>query len=239
MFSDIHCHLLYGVDDGPEKLEEMLDMLDAAYRDGIRSLCVTPHFNFSFFGDNSKKAQSAYRELCEITKEKYPDMTVYLGCEIFYHDECLRYLSDGICPSLAGTKYVLVDFSSDVDLFTVTDAVKSIISYGYIPILAHTERYRIFQSITSRLNDLKDYGAVISINAASVVGKNSRKEMSCAKKIIKAGICDIIASDAHNTTNRPFCFSECYDYLKKHHGKETAELLTCLRANRILSSQRS
>lgn len=238
MFSDIHCHLLYGVDDGPEKLEDALAMLDAAYKDGVRSVCATPHFNFDFFGDNTEKAQSIYRELCEIIKDKYPDMSLYLGCEIFYHDECVELLKIGTCQTIADTKYVLVDFPSDVDFFIAINAVKKLVSSGYIPIIAHAERYKIFHSDHSKLMDMREFGAVISINATSVIGLNTRKEMSCAKKIISLGLCDIIASDAHNTTDRPFCFTRCYEYLKKHHGKAVSELLTHVRAQKILDGHR-
>ena len=238
MFADSHSHLLYSVDDGPKALDETLEMLDAAYKDGVRSICVTPHFNFSFFGDNTEKAKSAYGELCLITKDKYPDMKLYFGCEIFYHNECVELLNSGVCPTIAGTKHVLVDFSSDVDLFTVEGAVKKIISYGYIPIIAHAERYRIFQSDTLKLKRIKESGAIVSVNAASVVGLNSRKEMSCAKKIINKGLCDTVASDAHDTKKRPFCFGACYEYLKKHYSKETAELLTYIRSQKILDGLR-
>ena len=77
MYTDLHCHILYGTDDGPETKQEMLEMLECAYSNGIRTICVTPHFNFSFYGDNVASADKAYGELKLEAAQRHPDMAIY------------------------------------------------------------------------------------------------------------------------------------------------------------------
>ena len=65
-FTDIHIHALYGVDDGAKTEAEMQAIVDASYADGIRTLCVTPHFHPGYFGDNENHAETAYQRLRHI-----------------------------------------------------------------------------------------------------------------------------------------------------------------------------
>ncbi len=238
MFTDIHCHILYGVDDGTDSYENMINMLDFAYADGIRCICATPHFNHAFYGDNIKDAKQRFSELEAAAKDKYPDMKLYFGCEIFYHNECLSLLESGMCPTLAGTKYLLCDFLSTVDAYTVAQAIKGFISFGFRPILAHTERYRFLSSSVKNIRLLSEAGAIIQINAPSVIGKNSLFEKRTSRKLIKQGLCDIISTDAHNLTDRTFCMKECSVYLKKHYGELLCAQLMNDNAQAILHGNR-
>ena len=68
-YTDIHCHMLSGTDDGARTDEEMFAMLDAAYASGTRSICLTPHFNPMCFGDNRERGERAYEKLCAYAHE--------------------------------------------------------------------------------------------------------------------------------------------------------------------------
>ena len=81
-FTDIHIHALYGVDDGAKTEAEMQAIVDASYADGIRTLCVTPHFHPGYFGDNENHAETAYQRLEAYIQQKYPDMELYRGNEL-------------------------------------------------------------------------------------------------------------------------------------------------------------
>ncbi len=234
MYTDIHCHILHGVDDGADSYESMLKMLECAYKDGIRCICTTPHFNYTFYGDNTEKARARFKELKAVCLEKYPDMELYFGCEIFYHSECLELLREGRCPSIASTKYILCDFSHSVDPYTVFSAMKSFVADGYTPILAHAERYKLLSSSLKNIKELKESGVIIQVNAPSVIGKNSRSEKRISRKLIRRGLCDVVSTDAHNTSDRPFCMSECALYIQKHYGERAVRHLMHENAQRLL-----
>ena len=109
--ADIHIHLLFGVDDGAKDEDEMHAILDAAYQAGTRVLCCTPHFHPGYFGDNYDKVNAAFKRLSSYVQKTYPDMALYLGNELRYEPECVTWLRQGVCRTVNGTRYVLVDFS--------------------------------------------------------------------------------------------------------------------------------
>ncbi len=238
MYTDIHTHILYDTDDGPSSRDEMFGMLERAYEDGVRTICATPHFNFTFYGDNTLKSAKAFNELVHFAKSKYPDMSFYLGNEVFYHNACTAFLKDKVCNSLNGSKYVLVDFSSSESKFTIISAMKNMIGHGYIPILAHAERYISFGFSIAFIRKLKEMGVIIQINAASLIGSNGFREKIVSRKTIHKNLCDIVASDSHNITTRPTCMKQAAEYLTKKYGKHAAHILMHTNPNSVLNNQR-
>ena len=83
-FSDIHIHALCDCDDGAKSLEQMYKMIDAAYVDGTRYICLTPHYNPGYFGENTENVNKSFELLLEYAK-KYPDLQIILGNELRYN----------------------------------------------------------------------------------------------------------------------------------------------------------
>jgi len=71
-FFDLHSHMLCGVDDGAKNVEDMFSMLEMAYEDGIRAICLTPHYSPYMFGDNVTERERSYAVLREYVAEKHP-----------------------------------------------------------------------------------------------------------------------------------------------------------------------
>lgn len=226
MYIDLHCHILFDTDDGPADKNDMLRMLDASYNDGVREICVTPHFNQRFYGDNKNNADHAYIELVKEAAIKYPEMKFYRGNELLYHSSYLEHIREGKCSTINGTKYVLVDFSQSENKFNILSALKSLVSNGYLPILAHTERYLDLKLFDPCYAQIKELGAIMQVNAASIIGKNGAFQKWKARHLIKDGMCDIIASDAHNNTTRSTCINEAAKYIRSKYGNELTDLLT-------------
>lgn len=88
-YFDLHSHLLFGVDDGAKTKEEMFAMLDMAYADGTRAICLTPHFSPYLFGDTYESSQAAFEVLREYAEKTYPDLKLFLGHELGYYDGCI------------------------------------------------------------------------------------------------------------------------------------------------------
>ena len=141
-FFDMHTHMLCGVDDGAKDRDEMIAMLEMAYEDGTRAICLTPHYSPYLFGDTFEQSAKSFAALKEYVSQKHPDMRIFLGHELGYHRSCLDALNEGRCRCIAGSRYVLVDFPEAVDFFEIQSAMDLLQRSGYVPILAHTERYR-------------------------------------------------------------------------------------------------
>lgn len=225
IFADIHSHLLCYSDDGAVNEEIMCKMLESAYLDGARYICATPHFHPGYFGDNIKKSEEAFELLSRYAAEHYPDLTLALGNELHYERGCDSWLADRRCRTMNGTKYVLIDFHEREEKYNIINGLDSLLRAGYIPILAHAERYSEVGGDLNFLIKYKQSGVLIQVNAGSLFKRFGIKAYYSAKKIIKNGIADFISSDAHNISDRAPGIKEAYDYVQSRCGGRYADAI--------------
>lgn len=236
-FVDIHIHALSGVDDGAESAEEMYSMLDMAYADGTRSICFTPHCNPGYWGNNRAKSLEAFELAQKYAKDKYPDLSLFLGNELRYSSRCISWLSEGIGRTLNGTRYVLIDFSFEEDRSVIVDCVTEMLGRGYLPILAHAERYSSFHSDLREVRLLAERGIMIQVDSQSLTGDFGRKCKKRAVSIIKHRLAHIVASDGHNTEERPPLLSKAFEIVSDMVSPEYAESLLCKAPRYVISSK--
>jgi len=222
VFSDIHSHILYQTDDGPKTKEEMFALVDKAYEEDIRYLCLTSHFHPGFYGNNAASKASAFDTLLAYTAKKYPDLKLYQGNELYYSPDCVSRLHEGLCHTLNNSRYVLLDFSHHASDREISNGLKKLLSAGYIPILAHAERYRLK---IKQIASLKQLGVLIQLNAQAVLGETGLLQRIKTKKILSEQLCDFIATDTHDLTYRPPKMKKCYQRIKKHYGTSYADYI--------------
>lgn len=228
---DLHCHALFGVDDGPADLAGARAILDGAYRGGTRHLCLTPHFNLPLFGDNRTQALTAFLPLAELAPERWPGLRLYLGNELRWHPSAPEWLRGGLCRTLNGTRFLLVDFPRTEAAGTISQALTTLLELGYRPVLAHAERYENLRWDLADLRNFRQQGVVIQVNAGSLLGGLRR-----AEAIVEAGLADLAASDSHNLTTRPPCLDEAYRRTARRWGPETARALFYIKPLELLDS---
>lgn len=233
MFIDIHTHILAGCDDGPENDGQMYRLIKALYDDGIRKVCCTPHYHPGYYGNNFDKAAESFRRLQTYIRQKEMDMQIFPGNELHYFQGCLEWIEKGSCRTLNGTRYVLVDFDTEEDYKTIAYAVRTLLNVGYIPVLAHVERYPCFGRRNSLIEKLRDMGAVIQINAASIL-KRYRKPL--VKRLLRDKEVDMIASDTHDLETRPPLMGAAYREVTRKYGKEYADKIFVINPGHILES---
>ena len=236
-FFDLHTHLLCGVDDGAKTPEEMYAMLDMAYADGTRAMCLTPHFSPYLFGDTAQKSEASFQILQEYAAKKYPDMYLYLGHELGYYSSCMRALDEGLCRPLGNSRYLLVDFPEAVNFFEIHRAMGDLQRTGYHPILAHTERYRCLFRHMDWVRDFVTAGGIVQINASSAVGAWGTMAKMQWKRLVKENLAHIVASDGHNLTTRQPKMSVCMPYLTKYCTPQKIQELTWDNACRVIRDE--
>ena len=236
-FADIHSHVLFGVDDGARNETEMYSIVDQAYRSGTRILCCTPHFHPGYFGDNSKKVEQAYAQLTRYVQSKYSDLALYLGSELRYEPECTTWLQSGVCRTVNGTRYVLVDFSEAVSAKIIGSGLNNLLNAGYIPILAHVERYRALHGKIFTIQEYRNNGVIIQGDTQSLFRGFGMLVQHQCRKLLAKGLIDLFSSDTHNCTTRPPEMRACFDYLTKKYGSDCAAALCCDNALRILRGE--
>lgn len=233
-FADIHFHGLWGVDDGPQTERDMYKMLDVAYAEGTRLLCVTPHYHPGYFRDNQAQTMLAFEQLSKYAKERFADLRLFLGNELRYDQGADSWLESGRCRTINGTGYILVDFRADEKQVTILKAMNQLMNYGYTPILAHAERYRALNRDLRDIRELRSNGVLIQLDGMSMFGGFGLEVKLVSRKLLKYGLVDMISSDAHDTVKRPPVMKKSYDYVAKHYGDDYARALCCECALRIL-----
>lgn len=232
---DLHTHILGGVDDGAADSEQMCRMLDLAYADGVRVVCLTPHCNPRYWGRREPEADLAFRALCAYGADRYPDLRLYRGNELFFDHDTLRLLEQGECRPLGEGRCVLVDFRASVLFFELENALVSISSMGFTPVLAHTERYLCLYKEPDRISRIIERsGAFLQVNASSFFGDWGREAKHIAVYLLKKELIDAVASDCHDLKERPPGLSRAYNYVVKKRGEEYAHEIFVTRPGQIL-----
>lgn len=224
-FCDLHIHALYGVDDGPATREEMFALVDAACADGTGAMCLTPHCHPGYFGQNRVKAEDAFAVLKNWAREKHPELELYLGNELRWNPESVTWLRGGICRTLNGSRYLLVDFLADEKERTIVKGLEQLMSTGYTPVLAHVERYARLSP--GAAGDLSRNGVWMQIDSGSLFGGYGLCAARRAKAMLRAGLVDLVASDSHDLKRYPPQLSKAHRYIERKYGKAYADAV-CL-----------
>ncbi len=212
---DIHIHLIYGVDDGPSEIEESTEMLKTYAREGIRTIIATPHKRYGMFEYDIEKVEAHYAELKEIAEKL--GIRLLLGCEYHACGDMIEDLKAGKVHTLADTNYVLCEFSFSTESSEMEDAIYRLTANGYRPIIAHVERYGAIQDDPYFCEELKNRGAFIQINSGSLMGEDGWKIRRTARNLLKFGLVDVIASDAHGTKYRKSSLAKAYSFVVKRY----------------------
>lgn len=217
---DIHCHVMPGVDDGSPNVETSLKMLEIAEKNGITHMILTPHHK-PMHHNVSPEHNEVYRtNLQNQAKALGYKIKLFSGNEIYYSEKTLDELDLGnVCP-LAESDYVLVEFHPTNPYKAIHNAVYHIQGAGFIPIIAHVERYSDIVSHPSYVEDLINMGALIQVNASSVMGKYGFGIRHFSKKLLKKRWVHFIASDAHDTKTRAPELLDCRNYVDKKYGAD-------------------
>ena len=222
---DIHCHIMPGVDDGSPDLVTSLEMLRIADKNGITHIILTPHHK-PMHHNVSPEHNVAYRKkLQEAAANAGIKAKLFSGNEIYYSDETMEELIDGRICSLAGSDYVLVEFHPTNPFKAIQNAAGRVQAAGYIPIIAHVERYSDIVSHPARVRDLIQMGCFIQVNASSVMGKYGFGISHFTKKLLKEELVHFIASDAHDTGRRAPHLLDCRNYVERKFGEDYGKKL--------------
>ena len=108
---DIHSHIIFDVDDGPKNFEDSKKLLEESYRQGVRTIISTSHRRKGMFETPEHTISSNFKMVKELAELVAPDLTVLYGAEVYYTSDVADKLEKGVFPSLAGTRYVLIEFS--------------------------------------------------------------------------------------------------------------------------------
>lgn len=231
---DIHNHILFGVDDGAKGLEESVELLKIARRQRVMDLILTPHYRAGMFSYDKELIERNFNTLREVADELY--MEIYLGCEYHVDSEIKDNLKTGRVHSLGDSEYVLAEYSYSTQTDRIKNSCNELILGGYTPVIAHIERYECVQKNPLVVQEIRDMGALIQINADSVLGIEGKSQMKTSKVLLDNHLADIVASDAHGIIDRSMHMKEAYSYISREYSRNVADNLTEYNPRKIIEA---
>jgi protein-tyrosine phosphatase len=224
---DIHCHILPGLDDGAQNLDDSLAIAEAACDDGIKKIVVTPHVfrdNFSLF--ELSRFEQKMNEVERYLERNRVDIELYPGAEVhFSHDliEQVKRNRDNLV--LNKSSYLLIEFPSDHIFSGAKNIFFELMSEGITPIIAHPERNKVFIRHTSLLYELIQQGSLAQANSGSFLGLYGLTIQRKAIEFLKLNMLHFIASDAHSANFLNRGLSKVISFVSGVIGKEGAMAL--------------
>ena len=216
---DVHNHLLPSVDDGSSNEKQSLEIIKQCINQGVTEFIFTPHFRKDEFEPSVDFLKTTYNKFLEIINDNFKGIKTHLWEEVFCDGNIYNHLKNGKIITLTSNKYVLLEFNYTA-YTDIADYVYNLKSLGYNPVIAHVERYEYIKD-ESAVYELKQNGALIQVNASSLVDRNFKAERKKVLKLIKKGLVDFIASDAHY--GRDVHLKQAYDFVCKKFSTKIAD----------------
>ena len=235
--TDIHCHVLPGVDDGSRNTDKSVAMLRMMYDEGIRRAILTPHYHKGYMEadiDTMRQRFEGLRKAAE-ADGKAANIELYLGCEVYYYPSAVSWLAEGTVPTMAGSDYVLTEFGYTLDKRSIEDGITGLVNAGYIPIIAHIERYEDLAGDVDCVEGLIERGAYVQINSEALTG--SRRTRRFVKKLLDNEMVHFVATDAHGTGHRAPELARASAYIAKHYGEDYHDRLFDSNPSAILANE--
>lgn len=213
--TDIHSHILFSIDDGSYSIEESLELLKKMKKLGYDNIILTPHYikGTEYSASNDTKRKN-FTILKEAIKEQNLNINIYLGNEIFITDNIPELLEQDEVSSLNHTKYLLIELPFHNQILNLEDIIYEIKLKGYIPVIAHPERYTYFQDNYNLIEGLKNMGVLFQCNYVSILGCYGKSAEKLFKYLLKKNYVSFFGSDIHHL-DRTF-FIDNYPKIIKH-----------------------
>jgi len=235
---DLHCHILYGIDDGAQFLSESIRMAGMAQRDGIEKIVATPHLykkgmDMAHFSLISHRIDELTRALNEqnINIELFPGAEVHISHDLIDQIELHR---DKLVINHGS--YLLIEFPSDHIYARVKELFFDIMSERIVPIIAHAERNTVFIQHPEILYDLISMGACVQSNSGSFTGLYGSKVQKASFRFLMWKFVHFVGTDGHNTMSYSPRLSEAYAKVEAVSGEKAARAIFHDNAEAVLEN---
>lgn len=234
---DIHSHILPTVDDGSVSIQQTRRMLEIANAEGIGHIITTPHYRT--FGRNTE-IDELQRKLTLVQEEARnvdANFKVELGNELYYSDEIIEHLKSKKALTLANTRYVLVEFLVSESFKNIRSGLYRFFLQGYIPILAHLERYECFYDNSKYVKELIELGVFMQMNISSLLGSRIDRNVNYCRKLLRMGYIHFLGTDSHSDQHRAPRMKEGAEFIRKQYGSELVTRLLINNPTNLLLDQ--
>jgi protein-tyrosine phosphatase len=232
---DIHCHILHDIDDGAANLEEALTMAKMAVASGVTDMIATPHFRGELgYLELLHEIKRRHWELSQALERWGVPLQLHIGAEILCLNETPELARRRKLPTLAGTNYVLTEFFFDEDFLYMDNILSGIAENGYVPVVAHPERYGAIQYDPMLTERWVEAGYVLQINKGSILGSLGKGAEEAAHALLELGNAHLFASDGHSSYSRTPHMGRLQRWMEEYCDMHTAEIFLEENPRRVL-----
>lgn len=223
---DIHSHLLYGVDDGPDRIEESIELIKQAIAVGYTEIVCSSHYYIGLL--ENRNYDRNFSLLQERIKNDNLQIKIYKGNEYALidnfseHSDRVHRINDG--------RYLLVELKDKLIYPLCKEFFNSLLSQGIIPIFAHVERYPHIK--VKELIELYNMGVILQVNLRMAANPIDKIEYLLRNRYI-----GVIATDSHRIGRRDYNIKEHIDKLRDKLGNEYFDIVTQINPEKIINSE--
>ena len=233
---DIHCHILPEFDDGASGPDEAVAMAHMAADSGVTAIVATPHFPGKSASLHRMGAlMDRYRWLRRTIREQGLPLELYPGAEILCLPETPELAQEGLLPTIGSSSSLLTEFFFDEPFSRMDSTLDAIAGCGYLPVIAHPERYHAIQEDPNLLRRWYEKGFALQLNKGSLLGSFGPGPEETALTALRAGLAHIIASDAHSARRRTPHMIQLQMWLENNCDPDYARILLTENPSRLIS----
>lgn len=222
---DLHTHLLWDWDDGPDDSSQARTMCCIAEKDGTTAVCVTPHlFRMTRHGDDLGLLRQRMVDFDAEVRRSGIGLEIHWGAEVFIHAEVVRVI-ELYRFTVDQTSYVFLEFPSGGVPVGAAAVLSQLLGKGFVPIISHPERNRGFAARPEILFEFVTMGCVGQVTAASLTGELGKDVRATAGLFLANNLVHLIASDAHRALGRPPGLSRALEAASKIVGESKARAM--------------
>jgi protein-tyrosine phosphatase len=220
--TDIHSHIVWGVDDGPPSIEESLAMLAAAADSGTTDIVATPHANPKY----PFQRDLVIERIQKLAEAAGVRPAIHFGCEFHLSFDNIDHLMENLRQyTINGKQYLLVE-CPDFHIGQHTEKVlQGMVDAGIVPIIAHPERNPVLRRKLTRVEEWVELGCLLQVTAMSITGGFGGSARTASQRLLDQGLVHLIASDAHDPVNRHPRLAEARQAVAARCGEDAAEIL--------------
>ncbi|HTB53375.1 MAG TPA: CpsB/CapC family capsule biosynthesis tyrosine phosphatase [Ferruginibacter sp.] len=196
--TDIHSHILPGIDDGSPDIETSLRLVKGIYDLGIKRSIATPHIMGDMYKNNPETIAAALKKLKTACVQAQIDIELSAAAEYMIDDQFMRIIRSKSPLLTIHENIILTEQSYAVRTNNLEEIAAEIIANGYRPIMAHPERYFFYYKDYDNYFQLKEFGFLLQVNLLSLTGHYGKQAEKAAKFILQENLADLVGTDMHH-----------------------------------------
>lgn len=235
---DIHCHILPGLDDGPDTFEESLQMCRKAVSDGIEQIVAAPHIKRNTYNNTKDDIITQTDALNSLLRSEGLELNIIPAAAVRFEWDLFERIMAGEVPMFgAEVQYLLLEPPLELMPPHFDKFIHELLLKGIVPIITHPERIYEVQENIQRLYKLVNLGALVQVATMSITGEFGVRVEGTVKLMLKNHLAHLIGTEAHSTLNRPPILSPALKVASKIIGNEEAMAMVTETPERILRGE--